>query len=154
MRGGWPARVAALAAALALAGCGGGGGGSSSTSASTPSTVAATTVATSGFCADLAELRRAAGDLRGLDPSNASLDQLAEVAANLGAAWNQLRASAKSAPAGVDATALTAQWRRVLADAKQLTSGGATPAVVVTTLKADAAALKKEADALAPHCAG
>ncbi len=139
--------VAAVLVALVLAGCGGGG----SDPGAGPATTAQTT-ANGAFCADLAEFRRAAGDLTGLDPKSTSLNELALTAANLGSAWRNLRASAKDAT-GVDTAALASAWQGVLAQAKDLSGSGASPAAAVAALKAAAVPLRKAADDLTPGCA-
>ena len=143
----WVLPAVAALIALVLAGCGGGG----SEPQAGPATTAQTT-ANSAFCADLAALKRAAGDLTGLDPKNTTVDQLALAAANLGAAWKRLRASAKDAT-GVDTAALADAWRGLLAQAKDLGGSGVSPAAAVESLKAAAIPLGKAADDLTPDCA-
>lgn len=139
--------AAAVLVALVLAGCGGGG-----SDPGAGETTAAQTTANTAFCADLAALRRAAGDLTGLDPANTTVNELALAAANLGAAWKTLRASAKDAT-GVNTAALADAWRGVLAQAKELSGSNASPAAAVEALKTAAIPLGNAADDLTPGCA-
>ena len=89
-------RGAGGAARTRAHGCG------SSSSGSSPSSAGATTsqaTANAAFCSSLDQLETATANVKSLDPKNTTVTQLTTAATQLGAAWTNVKASAKTRPA-------------------------------------------------------
>lgn len=140
--------VVALLVALVvgLAGC---GGDDDATSAAPPATTSQST-ANEAFCASLDDLGTAAADLKALDPSSTSLDQLSSTVAAIGTAWTAVENAAKDAK-GVNTSALSDAWNGVRAATRNLAGSGSVSAAA-KSVEDSLAPLEQAVRDLRPEC--
>lgn len=140
--------VAALFVALVvgLAGC----GDDDDAASTAPPATTSQSAANEAFCASLDDLGTAVDDLKALDPSSTSLDQLSSTVAAIGTAWTGVKNAAKDAT-DVDTSALSDAWSGVQAAARNLASSGSVSAAA-ESVEDSLTPLEEAVQDLRPEC--
>ena len=142
--------VVALAGALVLglAGCGSGASDGSTSIATTGTSQAASNAA---FCSSLVNVQSALTDLKNVNPSDISLNELTQLASGLTTALSQLAAGAKDA-VGVDSAALQSSFTQLTNDLRAIPGSGQGLSAGLASAQKALAPVQAALDDVKPEC--